>query len=136
MKDRRLDLADRPKSSGDQSCWLTPGARTRKRTWQSGSCCRHGRGLAGHASGRAGRTRDMVLAAGFGGLGLKTTRRHIWRDFLSLGLKRDGSFGWNQWQHVGSQRRVRQDEATSCRAWGRWIKKPNISLENKNIHYK
>jgi hypothetical protein len=46
---------DGSEQPGDQPRWLTPGTHTCARTWWSGLCCRHGRGLAGHASDREGR---------------------------------------------------------------------------------
>jgi hypothetical protein len=63
-----------------------------------------------------GRLRGAILTT-FGGLGLKTTQRYGWRVLLSLGLKtqRDG-FEGNRWQHMASQRMVRQHESTSCGA--------------------
>jgi hypothetical protein len=57
-------LIDGPEQQGGQQWWLTPGTRTRARTWRTGPCCRRGRGLAGHASGRGGRARGAVLTAG------------------------------------------------------------------------
>jgi hypothetical protein len=50
MNDECWVLTDEPDQPGDQSWWLTLGTRTCARTWKSGSCCRHNRGLAGHAS--------------------------------------------------------------------------------------
>jgi hypothetical protein len=57
-------LIDEPEQSGDQPRWLTPRTHTRTRTWWSGSCCRCGRGLAGHASGHGGREQGVVLTTG------------------------------------------------------------------------
>jgi hypothetical protein len=54
-------LTDKSEQPGDQPRWLTPGTRTCARTWWSGPCCRHGRGLAGHSSHRGGRARGAVL---------------------------------------------------------------------------
>jgi hypothetical protein len=56
-------LTDGPDELGDQPRWLTPRTRTRARTWWSEPCCRRGRGLARHASGRAGyvRVKDVVV---------------------------------------------------------------------------
>jgi hypothetical protein len=57
-------LADGPEQLGDQLWWLTPGTRTRTRTWWGGLCCWHSRGLVGHASGHGGRTCGVVLTTG------------------------------------------------------------------------
>jgi hypothetical protein len=57
-------LTDGPEQSGDQSWWVTLETRTRARTWWSGLCCRHGRGLARHTSCRGGRTRGAGLTMG------------------------------------------------------------------------
>jgi hypothetical protein len=62
MKDECWVLTDGPEQPGGQSSWLTPETRTRARTWWSEPCCRRGRGLAGHVSGRGGRARGAVLA--------------------------------------------------------------------------
>jgi hypothetical protein len=66
--------------------WLTPGTRTRARPWWSGSCCRHGRGLGGHAPGRGGRARGAVL---IGGLVVWASKppNYRWRVLLCLGFK-------------------------------------------------
>jgi hypothetical protein len=64
VKGECWDLADGPEQPGDQPWWLTPGTRTRARTWWCGPCCRCGRGLAGHASSHGGRTRGAVLTMG------------------------------------------------------------------------
>jgi hypothetical protein len=58
-------LTDRSEQPCDQPRWLTPGTHTCARTWWSGPCCRHGRGLAGHTSDHGGRARGAVLTAGF-----------------------------------------------------------------------
>jgi hypothetical protein len=42
MKDECWVLADGPEQHGDQSWWLTPGTRTRARTWRGGACCQRG----------------------------------------------------------------------------------------------
>jgi hypothetical protein len=48
-------LTDGTEQPGDQPRWLTPGTRTYMRTWWSGPCCWHGRGLARHTSDRGER---------------------------------------------------------------------------------
>jgi hypothetical protein len=50
VKDKCWVLADGPEQPGDHPWWLTPRTRIRTRTWQSGSCCWHCRGLAGYVS--------------------------------------------------------------------------------------
>jgi hypothetical protein len=50
VKDECWVLADGPEQQGDHPWWLTPGTHTSASTCWSGSCCRHGRGLAGHVS--------------------------------------------------------------------------------------
>jgi hypothetical protein len=57
-------LTDGLEQPGGQPWWLTPRTHTRARMWWSGPCCRHGRGLAGHASGRGGRAHGAVLTTG------------------------------------------------------------------------
>jgi hypothetical protein len=57
-------LTDGPEQSGDQSWWVTLETRTHARTWWSGLCCRHGRGLARHTSGHGGCARGAGLAMG------------------------------------------------------------------------
>jgi hypothetical protein len=49
---------------GDQPRWLTPRTHTRVRTWWSGPCCRCGRGLVVHTSGRGGRAQGAALTTG------------------------------------------------------------------------
>jgi hypothetical protein len=50
VKDECWVLDDGLEQSSDQSWWMTPRTRTRARTWWSGPCCQHGRGLARHMS--------------------------------------------------------------------------------------
>jgi hypothetical protein len=64
MKDESWVLTDGPEQPSDQPWWLTSRTRTRTSTWWNGPCCHHGRGLAGHTSGREGHARGAVLTTG------------------------------------------------------------------------
>jgi hypothetical protein len=102
-------------SRGDQPWWLTPGIRTRARMWWSGPCCRRGRGLTGHVSGRGGRARGVMLTVGLVVWASKppsaTDGGFCWVWTSKLGD--NGSEG-NRWRHVAWSQRVRQGEATPC----------------------
>jgi hypothetical protein len=75
--------------------------------------------------GRGGCTHDAILTA-IWWLSIKTTVRYKYGVLLSLGLKTQRwKFQRERWRHVASQRRVCQDEATSCVACGR-DRKPRI----------
>jgi hypothetical protein len=86
VKDECWVLADRLEQSGDQPWWLTPRARTSMRTWWSGLCCQHDRGLVGHKS-RTWRMRTWCDT--HGGFVVDPQNHHAygWRVWLSLGLK-------------------------------------------------
>jgi hypothetical protein len=103
--------------------WLTPGTHTCARTWWSGPCCRHGRGLAGHASDREGRARGAVLTTGLVVCGSQNHPALWMASFAEFGPQNsvvavaEGTGGGTR--HDRGE--CIKGEATPCEGYGCWI---------------